>query len=114
MQEQAKASVDQVSSLQQRLELQVTKLDTVQSDNMKLRVENQKLARRIDSIKNENQTIAAIEQEKDGLKHTVHQMKATIDMLQKSQTKQDELEVKAMSAGNENTKLQRRIDILNR
>ena len=55
---------------------------------MKLKVENGKLVRRVDSIKNENQNIAWIEQEKDGLKQTVAQMKATIDNLQKTQAKQ--------------------------
>ena len=55
---------------------------------MKLKVENGKLIRRVDTIKNENQNIAWIEQEKDSLKQTVAQMKATIDNLQKTQAKQ--------------------------
>ena len=55
---------------------------------MKLKVENAKLSRRVDSIKNENQNISWIEQEKDSLKQNVAQMKATIENLQKSQSKQ--------------------------
>ena len=55
---------------------------------MRLKVENTKMMRRIDSIKNENQNIAWIEQEKDSLKQNVAQMKATIENLQKNQAKQ--------------------------
>ena len=55
---------------------------------MKLKVENSKLARKVDSIKNENHNIGVLEQEKDSLKQTVAQMKATIDSLQKTQSKQ--------------------------
>ena len=64
------------------------RLDEVQSENMKLKVENAKLSRRVDTIKNENQNISWIEQEKDSLKQNVAQMKATIENLQKSQSKQ--------------------------
>ena len=46
------------------------------------------MMRRIDSIKNENQNIAWIEQEKESLKQNVAQMKATIENLQKNQAKQ--------------------------
>merc|ERR1719318_1414695 len=52
--------------------------------------------------------------EKDSLKQTVAQMKATIDNLQKTQAKQDELEIKAMTANNENLKLQRQMETMNR
>ena len=55
---------------------------------MKLKVENGKLIWRVDTIKNENQNIAWIEQEKDSLKQTVAQMKGTIDNLHKTQDKQ--------------------------
>ena len=55
---------------------------------MRLKVENTKMMRRIDSIKNENQNIAWIEQEKESLKQNVAQMKATIENLQKNQAKQ--------------------------
>ena len=64
------------------------RLDEAQSEAMKLKVENGKLLRKVDSIKNENQNITWIEQEKDSLKQTVAQMKATIDNLQKTQAKQ--------------------------
>ena len=46
----------------------------------------------MDSIKNENHNIGVMEQEKDSLKQTVAQMRATIDSLQKTQTKQVETE----------------------
>jgi len=114
LQENFKSSNDQAANFQRRIDEHTGRLEEAQAENMKLRVENQKMARKIDSIKNENQSIVAIEQEKDGLKHTMHQMKATIDALQKSQAKQDELEVKVMTSGNENLKLQRQIDILTR
>merc|ERR1719318_1565636 len=52
--------------------------------------------------------------EKDSLKQTVAQMKATIDNLQKTQAKQDDLEIKAMTANNENLKLQRQMETMNR
>merc|ERR1719225_848095 len=39
-------------------------------------------------------------------------MKATIDSLQKTQSKQDELEIKAMTANNENKKMQKSIETL--
>ena len=55
---------------------------------MKYKVENSKLVRKVDSIKNENHNIGVMEQEKDSLKQTVAQMKATIDSLQKTQSKQ--------------------------
>ena len=55
---------------------------------MRLKVENTKMMRRIDSIKIENQNIAWIEQEKESLKQNVAQMKATIENLQKNQAKQ--------------------------
>lgn len=64
------------------------RLDEAQSEAMKLKVENGKLIRKVDSIKNENQNITWIEQEKDSLKQTVAQMRATIDNLQKAQSKQ--------------------------
>jgi len=114
LQDELKSSNDQTSNMQRRIDEHNGRLEEAQAENMKLRVENQKMTRKIDSIKNENQTIVAIEQEKDGLKHTMHQMKATIDALQKSQAKQDEMEVKVMTSGNENTKLQRQMDSLTR
>ena len=46
------------------------------------------MVRKVDSIKNENHNIGVMEQEKDSLKQTVAQMKATIDSLQKTQSKQ--------------------------
>ena len=55
---------------------------------MKYKVENSKLVRKVDSIQNENHNIGVMEQEKDSLKQTVAQMKATIDSLQKTQSKQ--------------------------
>ena len=64
------------------------RLDEIQSENMKLKVENTKLVRKVDTIKNENHNIGVMEQEKDSLKQTVAQMKATIDSLQKTQSKQ--------------------------
>ena len=64
------------------------RLDEIQSENMKLKVENSKLSRKVESIKNENHNIGVMEQEKDSLKQTVAQMKATIDSLQKTQSKQ--------------------------
>ena len=64
------------------------RLDEIQSENMKYKVENSKLVRKVDSIKNENHNIGVMEQEKDSLKQTVAQMKATIDSLQKTQSKQ--------------------------
>ena len=64
------------------------RLDEIQSENMKLKVENSKLVRKVDTIKNENHNIGVMEQEKDSLKQTVAQMKATIDSLQKTQSKQ--------------------------
>jgi len=114
LQEEAKSASDQVSSLNERLTQNAQRLDEAQSEAMKLRVENGKLTRKVDSIKNENQNIAWIEQEKDSLKQTVAQMKATIDSLQKTQAKQDELEIKAMTSNNENLKLQRQLETLNR
>jgi hypothetical protein len=48
------------------------------------------------------------------LKQTVAQLKATIEGLQSSQVKQDELEVKCMTFANENTKLQRQMETLTR
>ena len=57
-------------------------MDEIQSENMKLKVENSKLGRKVDSIKNENHNIGVMEQEKDSLKQTVAQMRATIDSLQ--------------------------------
>ena len=41
-------------------------------------------------------------------------MKTTVDTLQKSQAKLDELELKALSTANENSKLTRQLDNLNR
>jgi len=114
LQDEAKSASDQVSSLTQRLSQNSQRLDEIQSDNMKLKVENGKLVRRVDSIKNENQNVTWIEQEKDSLKQTVAQMKATIENLQKTQSKQDELEIKAMTANNENMKLHRQMETLNR
>ena len=64
------------------------RLDEVQSENMKMRVENTKLVRKVETIKNENHDIGVMEQEKASLKQTVAQMKATIDSLQKTQSKQ--------------------------
>ena len=55
---------------------------------MKMRVENTKLVRKVETIKNENHDIGVMEQEKASLKQTVAQMKATIDSLQKTQSKQ--------------------------
>ena len=55
---------------------------------MKFKVENTKLSRKVESIKNENQNINIMEQEKANLKQTVAQMKATIENLQKTQSKQ--------------------------
>ena len=55
---------------------------------MKYKVENTKLSRKVESIKNENQNINIMEQEKASLKQTVAQMKATIENLQKTQSKQ--------------------------
>ena len=66
----------------------VSRLDEVQSENMKLKVENNKLVRKVETIKNENHNIGMMEQEKDSLKQTVAQMKATIESLQKTQSKQ--------------------------
>ena len=70
----------------------VFRLDEIQSENMKLKVENTKLSRKVDSIKNENHNIGVMEQEKDSLKQTVAQMRATIDSLQKTQSKQVRIE----------------------
>ena len=64
------------------------RLDEIQSENMKLKVENTKLVRKVDTIKNENHNIGVMEQEKDSLNQTAAQMKATIDSLQKTQSKQ--------------------------
>jgi len=114
LQDEAKTATDQVSSLNERLTQNAQRLDEAQSEAMKLKVENGKLLRKVDSIKNENQNITWIEQEKDSLKQTVAQMKATIDNLQKTQAKQDELEIKAMTANNENLKLQRQMETMNR
>ena len=66
----------------------VSRLDEIQSENMKLKVENNKLVRKVETIKNENHNIGMMEQEKDSLKQTVAQMKATIESLQKTQSKQ--------------------------
>ena len=66
----------------------LSRLDEVQSENMKMKVENNKLLRKVETIKNENHNIAMMEQEKDSLKQTVGQMKATIESLQKTQAKQ--------------------------
>ena len=55
---------------------------------MKMKVENNKLMRKVETIKNENHDIGVMEQEKASLKQTVAQMKATIDSLQKTQSKQ--------------------------
>ena len=48
------------------------------------------------------------------MKQTIGQLRTTITTLQKGQTKQDELELKLMTSTNENTKLQRQLDTLNR
>merc|ERR1719336_2501317 len=114
LQEEARSANDQVNGLTQRLTQNASRLDEIQSENMKLKVENTKLVRKVDTIKNENHNIGVMEQEKDSLKQTVAQMKATIDSLQKTQSKQDELEIKAMTANNENLKLQRQMESLNR
>merc|ERR1719471_1769300 len=114
LQDEARSANDQVNGLTQRLAQNASRLDEIQSENMKLKVENSKLARKVDSIKNENHNIGVMEQEKDSLKQTVAQMKATIDSLQKTQSKQDELEVRAMTANNDNMKLQRQMGVLNR
>ncbi len=53
-------------------------------------------------------------QEKDSLKQTVAQLKANIEGLQSSQVKQDELELKCMTTANENTKLTRQMETVNR
>lgn len=53
-----------------------------------MKVENNKLMRKVETIKNENHNIGMMEQEKDSLKQTVAQMKATIESLQKTQSKQ--------------------------
>merc|ERR1712242_430967 len=98
----------------QRLTQNASRLDEIQSENMKLKVENTKLVRKVDTIKNENHNIGVMEQEKDSLKQTVAQMKATSDNLQKTQAKQDELEIKAMTANNGNLKLQRQMVTMNR
>ena len=66
----------------------ISRLDEIQSENMKYKVENTKLTRKVESIKNENQNITIMEQEKASLKQTVAQMKATIENLQKTQSKQ--------------------------
>merc|ERR1712029_824195 len=114
LQDEARSANDQVNSLTQRLAQNASRLDEIQSENMKYKVENSKLVRKVDSIKNENHNIGVMEQEKDSLKQTVAQMKATIDSLQKTQSKQDELEVRAMTANNDNMKLQRNLESVNR
>ena len=55
---------------------------------MKFKVENTKLSRKVETIKNENQNINMMEQEKASLKQTVAQMKATIENMQKTLAKQ--------------------------
>ena len=55
---------------------------------MKFKVENTKLSRKVETIKNENQNINIMEQEKASLKQTVAQMKATIENMQKTLAKQ--------------------------
>ena len=55
---------------------------------MKFKVENTKLSRKVETIKNENQNINMMEQEKASLKQTVAQMKATIENMKKTQAKQ--------------------------
>ena len=55
---------------------------------MKFKVENTKLSRKVETIKNENQNINMMEQEKASLKQTVEQMKATIENMQKTLAKQ--------------------------
>ena len=68
--------------------MNISRLDEIQSENMKLKVDNTKLSRKVDTIKNENQNVNIMEQEKASLKQTVAQMKATIENMKKTQAKQ--------------------------
>jgi len=114
LQEKERAATENVNSLTHRLEQKTAKLEESHTEAVRVRSEHNKLQRRVETIKQENQAIAALEQERDGLRQSGAQMRATIDSLQKAQLKSEELETRAQTSHNETLKLSRQLDSLQR
>jgi len=114
LQEKERAATENANSLTQRLEQKTAKLEESHTEAVRARSEHNKLQRKVEAIKQENQAIAALEQERDSLRQSGAQMRATIDSLQKAQQKSEELETRAQTSHNETLKLSRQLESLQR
>jgi len=114
LQEKERAATEQANSLSHRLEQNTIKLEESRTEVARIRLEHNKLQRSVEAVKQENQAIAALEQERDVLRQSGAQMRATIDSLQKAQQKHDEIEARAQTSHNETLKLSRQLESLRR